>query len=114
METPTDRLKSQADKIRALNDQFRTSLQGGNILITRGISDRCNATAALERVRTFDAFNEANDPHHEHDFGALEIGAETVFWKMDYYDKDLEQGSPDATDPAVTTRVLTIMLAEEY
>jgi hypothetical protein len=38
----------------------------------------------------------------------------TIFFKIDYYDETLSVHSPDAADPAVTKRVITIMLAEEY
>ena len=36
------------------------------------------------------------------------------FWKIDYYDANLEYGSDDPANDAVTTRVLTIMEASEY
>jgi Protein of unknown function (DUF3768) len=55
-----------------------------------------------------------NDPHGEHDFGSFEYSGQTIFWKIDYYDMRLKWGSPDPADPAVTRRVLTILLAEEY
>ncbi len=37
-----------------------------------------------------------------------------IFFKIDYYDKQGAFHSSDPSDPAVTQRVITIMLAEEY
>ena len=62
----------------------------------------------------FKAFSAGNDPHGEHDFGNFEVEGENYFFKIDYYSPDLEGGSEDPADPKKTTRVLTIMRAEEY
>ena len=62
----------------------------------------------------FDAFTEDNDPYDEHDFGSINIAGETVFWKIDYYDLNLEYGADDPANPAKCRRILTVMLASEY
>ena len=105
-----------AEKIRALNDAFRTTMTGGTVLITAGVDTLSNMYKSLliERVRSFDSFSSDNDPHGEHDFGTLDFLGRKFFWKIDYYDANMEFGSEDPTDPSKTTRVLTIMLAEEY
>jgi hypothetical protein len=65
-------------------------------------------------VRGFAKFEPANDPYGEHDFGAVDVAGQKFFWKIDYYDSKMEFGSDDPADPAKTTRVLTIMRADEY
>ena len=103
-------------RIRDLNDAFRRTFVGGTVVITAGVealpSNRCRST--LTKVRAFDAFTEDNDPHGEHDLGIVEQGGVRCLWKIDYYDREMEMLSPDPADPSVTTRVLTIMLADEY
>jgi hypothetical protein len=53
----------------------------------------------LARIRAFDNFDEDNDPHGEHDFGLFEDGDVRVFWKIDYYDREMELMSSDPADP---------------
>jgi Protein of unknown function (DUF3768) len=112
----TSTTTSAADRIRALNDAFRRTFVGGAVMITAGVEAMPieQRRSLLAKVRAFDAFTEDNDPHGEHDFGAIDEGGVSCFWKLDYYDRATEMGSPDPADPAVTTRVLTVMLAEEY
>ena len=109
-------LEQRRQRIRQLNDLLRVQHVGGRINITCGIDalGPDSVLGIIQLMRSFDSFSEDNDPYQERDFGALEYGQHRVFWKIDYYDKQLEFGSPDAADPAVTARVLTIMLAEEY
>jgi hypothetical protein len=104
------------EKIRELNDRFRTTMQGGMVLVTTGIDMLPSDVKAMviRRVATFSDFNEDNDPHGEHDFGSFELAGRKFFWKIDAYDADMQFGSEDPADPAKTTRVLTIMLADEY
>ena len=102
--------------IRILNDTLRSTFWTGKVMLTQGVS--ClppeEMATLLTAVSTFDAFTKANDPHGEHDFGSIDQGGVRYFWKIDYYDTACEMGSPDPADPAVTTRVLTIMRADEY
>src|SRR3546814_9626828 len=82
-------------------------------------SDRIGA---LAQIIAFANCTGKNDPHGEQDLGAVyrlvseewthhrpqddkEI-AETVFWKIDYYDNALEFGSEAPWDDAKTTRVI--------
>ena len=104
-------------KIRELNDAFRTAFAGqGRIFVTAGVAGLSadDQIEIMRRVHAFVAFTPDNDPHEEHDFGSFEYAGKTIFWKIDCYDHDLNYGSPDPADPNVTTRVLTVMLAEEY
>lgn len=103
-------------RIRDLNDELRRSLSGGRIMMTASVAarDPVRIAALLDRLRNFDAFTPDNDPHGEHDFGVIEDGGERFLWKIDYYDKRMEFASPNPADPAVTTRVLTLMRAEDY
>jgi Protein of unknown function (DUF3768) len=103
-------------RIKELNDAFRRTGEGGRILFTAGVSDLgvIFSHQALALVRRFDAFTQGNDPHGEHDFGSFTHQGHKLFWKIDYYDAVCKYGSEDPADLTKTTRVLTIMLAEEY
>lgn len=106
----------QTARIRVLNDNFRSTFIGGQVVLTAGVSQLpldVKAKAIL-MVKTFKDFTNDNDPYREHDFGSFEIIDQTFFWKIDYYDPKCESGSEDPSDPTKTTRVLTIMLANEY
>jgi hypothetical protein len=108
--------RKNADRIRLLNDNFRTMFVGGQIVMTQGVAELPIDTKAcvILAVQSFDKFTEDNDPHREHDFGSVDIEGETYFFKIDYYALDMDGGSEDPADLEKTTRVLTIMRADEY
>jgi hypothetical protein len=109
-------LPARVTTLRLLNDAFRRTLTGGQIVVTPGV--QALAPSELRRliglVRRFDLFEEDNDSLQHHDFGAVDLEGERYFFKIDYYDLTLEFGSDDPADPTKTTRVLTLMRADEY
>jgi Protein of unknown function (DUF3768) len=109
-------MKPNNARIRALNDELRRNPPNGHAMMTAGIA-ALGAEAVARIVKTiavYDDFCHANDPYEEHDFGSFEADGQQVFFKIDYLDKALTYHSPDPSDPSLTERVITIMLAEEY
>ena len=120
-EETSEEFARDSSAIAAQNDLFRSSLGNtpvlnGTLVTTIGVIARGETfqTKAMHAVAAFSAFDEENDPWAEHDFGAIDIGDQKLFWKIDLYAPDLKHGSEDPADPRKTHRVLTIMLASEY
>jgi hypothetical protein len=121
---------SRAERIARFNDLARRAMGIACVVVaTEGILalSEVDQSRLRELVEIFDAFTPDNDPYGERDFGAIYQGVDgvwstsrpvdvavTVFWKIDAYDRALRFGSEDPADPAMTRRVLTIMLASEY
>lgn len=121
---------SRAEAIARLNDLARSAMGVACIAVaTQGFRalPQADQSRVRELIETFAAFTPDNDPHGERDFGAIYRDASgnwttqrprkacgTVFWKVDYYDRAQQWASGDPANPAITRRVLTIMLAEEY
>lgn len=103
--------------IADLNDKARKSMGlGCRLVVTPGIRNlpAQDQSAIREKVEKFNDFNPDNDPFGEHDYGSFDHNGVKVLWKIDYYDRSRIYHSPDPADPALTVRVLTIMLAEEW
>ena len=104
------------NEIALQNDNFRKHLSQVTLVLTQGI--RSNTSEDIKeiitKVRTFDTFDENNDPYGERDFGAFDYKGKRIFWKIDYYDREFLYLSPDVSNPRLTNKVMTIMYAEEY
>ena len=103
-------------RVAELNDNLRKTFKGGRVVMTSGINRLGEGTVAqvLRAVREFDDFNPGDDPYGEHDFGSIVVDGAKCFWKIEYYDRNMEYHSPAKDNPEVTQRVLVIMLAGEY
>ena len=102
-------------RIRHLNDILRTTGQGGTAMLTSGVNalPPADRQAVVTAVRGFADFTPDNDPYGEHDCATVQVGEQGIIWKIDYYDVNLEFGSPDPADDTVTCRVLTIMIPSD-
>lgn len=103
-------LDVQAASIAVQNDRFRQS--GFEVILTQGARALKNLEGLLGRIRMFNDFNDDNDPYGEHDFGCLKWEDEKVFWKIDYYDQNMEYGAEPLNPDC--KRAMTVMLADEY
>ena len=102
--------------IKTLNDNLRQTFTGGRVLLTAGIKAKSKDDIAkiLSEVRQFNNFTPDNDPYNEHDFGSFDYNGEMIYFKIDYYDKNYQYLSEDPSNPNLTNRVITVMLASEY
>jgi Protein of unknown function (DUF3768) len=109
-------MTTKTKAIRALNDELRQNFTTGTAAMTAGVAALGAETVVriVKTIAVYDDFCHANDPYEEHDFGSFEVDGHTIFFKIDYFDKSCNHHSPDPSDPSVTERVITIMLAEEY
>lgn len=103
-------------KVIELNDRLRIEGKGGRVVCTPGIAHLKESirSKVFQVIQEFSDFTPANDPYGEHDLGSVKVNEVTAFWKIDYYDKNLEYHSPAKDNPDVTERVMTVMLPEEY
>ena len=64
---------SKSHSIRVLNDNFRSTFVGGQVVTTAGVAELAVDTKArlLLAVHSFSEFTSDNDPHGEHDSGQL-------------------------------------------
>lgn len=97
------------DKIALKNDAHRKHSYQFYFTVGAQQADMLKLT---KLVIDFDTFTEDNDPYGEHDFGSVELEGVKYFWKIDYYDEQLEKWSDPLDDR--TRRILTIMRADEY
>ncbi len=110
------RIRELNDALRRSNDAILRLVINSQLVITRAVAARGDAffRHAVAAVRDFDDFNADNDPHGEHDMAFLDVDGERIFFKVDYYDPELERHSDDPSNPEITRRVLTIALASDY
>ena len=102
--------------IAKLNDDFRKSFIGGEVLLSAGIAAMSSEDKAniISMVQNFNDFNDDNDVYGEHDFFSIDYKGNKIFAKIDYYDLNYEFMSENPANPDITNRVLTILLSCEY
>ena len=102
--------------IATLNDTFRKTFTGGQVLLTAGIAAMSSEDKAniISLVQNFNDFTPDNNPYSENDFGTFDYKGEKILWKIDYYDINNKYHSEDPSNPYITNRILTIMKVFEW
>ncbi|MBM2294320.1 DUF3768 domain-containing protein, partial [Sulfitobacter pseudonitzschiae] len=95
---PIEPFQACATIIAAQNDAFRRfaclgnvpdQLIQGRMVVTQSLAAAGDGfmAEAVKATGAFDTFEPENDPEGWHDFGAVEIRGETVFWKIDLHEE---------------------------
>lgn len=108
--------KVKAKDIAKSNDLFRSTIFTSprhKIVMTPSVHGATDREEILTAVREFKTFNKANDPHKEHDMGELTVNGSKYYFKIDYYDLQMEFGA-DPYETSDFIRVMTIMSRSEY
>ena len=102
--------------IAKLNNDFRKSFIGGEVLLSAGIAAMSSEDKAniISLVQNFNDFTPDNNPYSENDFGTFDYKGEKILWKIDYYDLNNKYHSEDPSNPYITNRILTIMKVFEW
>jgi len=104
---------SSDDPTRGFNDRLRQTFTGGRVVLSPSVlalPAEANAEV-LGRVRAFTKFDADNERHHE--FGRFEFSGHVYCFEIECCTRT-QDGSTDHEDAGKTTRVLTIMRADEY
>jgi hypothetical protein len=98
-------------KIVALNDQVRTTFNGGRVQMTPSVYEldarlRGRALSVLARYNKFHRDS-------EHDWGTFIFAGFSFEWRIQYRSKKGAGISPDPADPDKTLRVLTLYAIDD-
>jgi hypothetical protein len=73
--------KPKIELARQLNDAFRKTFTGGQVMLSAGVDAPAAPLKAqvVQRAREFAEFTDDNDPNGEHDFGNFQLGDQRYF-----------------------------------
>ena len=109
-------MKERTRKLRRLNDYLRQTRKGGKYVLSGELGDLDENIqfSIFVRIAYYSHLNGENDAQNEHNSGWVNLGdGEKIIWKIDYFDLNMKNASPDPSDSNVTRRVLTAMLSIE-
>ena len=79
---------------------------------TPGVRALPDVPGLVQAVQDFNEFTPDNDPWGEHDLGSIIWHENKTYWKIDYYDQQLQYWCDPLSEEC--RRVVTILLAAEY
>ena len=122
-----DRYIPDAQTVAAHNDEFRRHkcLGAPLTLQLRGLIVMTQTLAAMDPILVhkarvaigrLDVFEPDNDPDGFHDFGAVEIDDQKIWFKINLYEagSDKRYGAERPDNPVTTERVMTLMLPSDW